>query len=178
MDEGGAVSAIVTVIENATSTLLSGLEQNGAAREIGYISPTLLSMPTSYYGFDVHCENAREQRSPEFDNSAEPNPYVTEYSMAVIVFEHALPDAESDGEHYCSAAHGNFRSLCDRTVKLLRRTHKWLPSQSSSPRYRVKDDRESPGRAVSKENHLPDPTDEGFILASTIRFKLVGCNDG
>lgn len=177
MDEDGAVNAIVTIINNASSTLVSGLSQNGLDREIAYVSPTLLSMPHDYYGINVHCENAVETRHPEFVNSAEPSPYATEYNMAVVVFENALPDAANDG-HFCSTAHSNFRDLCDAVVKLIRRTHKWIPTQGSSPRYRVKDDNESPGRAVRKENHLPEPIDGGYILASTIRFTLVGCNDG
>lgn len=177
MDEDSAVGAIVTIIQNASAILLSGLEQNGAAREISYISPTLLHMPNTYYGVNVHCENAIEARDPEFANSAEPSPHSTEYGIAIVVFENALPDDNND-TYFCETAHRNFRDLGDRIVKLIRRTHKWFPTQSSSPRYRLKDDRASPGRAVTKENHLPDPTDEGYLLASTIRFKMIGCNDG
>ena len=177
MDENSAVAAIVTVIEDASSTLVSGLDQNGQERVIEYISPTLLHLPSAYYGINVHCERATERRSPEFVNSAEASPHATEYDMAVVVFENALPDDGND-TFFCEVAHQNFRDLCDAVVKLLRRTHKWLPSSVATPRYRIKDDSESPGRSVQKENHLPEPSDEGLILASTIRFKLVGCNDG
>jgi hypothetical protein len=176
VNEAAAVEAVYTVINAARATLVGSLTQNNQERVLKWLSRTILDTPPAYYAVSIHCENALEHSKPTVVNSANPNivPAWVEYRMFVMVGEHATPDSSKAFD----TAHDNFRKFCDRLVLLLRQTTDWFPTSGSSPRFRLKIERDT-AQTVRKENILPLPVEDGtHILGAFIRFTLMDhCSD-
>lgn len=178
MDENSAIQAVVSAISDNQSTLLSGLEQNSAPKELKYLSETPLNTPTGYYAVKVFCTAKRELGDSLTGNTNSTTElYLTMYEIFIGVADFARPDPHADGGYPGRTAHRNFRTFVDRLVKLFRRDQKWFPSVSDSPRFRLPEDRQF-GREVRVQNYEPIPTETFPLLGAEIRFSLVGCNDG
>jgi len=176
LNEDAAVQAVYDTINDNKATLVSGLEQNGLARELSWLADTLVAVPDSYYAVAVHCESAEEANMPDQYNSRSASPYMTTYQIMIRLGDAVYYDP-NDTSVYGSTAHANFRDFCDNVVKLFRRDQDWFPSASASPRFRLIQS-SGRGRIVRKENDLPMPIEDGVALVSaTIRFTLTGCND-
>ena len=175
MNEDAAVQAVYDTLETNKVALVSGIEQNGLAKSLSWLSNTMVAVPDSYYAVAVHCENVEEFNEPDAYNANLALPYHTNYQMMIRLGDAVYYDP-SDTK-YGSVATTNFRDFCDKVVKLFRRDQTWFPSSTASPKYRLLIDSRR-GRVVRKENDIPMPIEDGITLvSSTIRFTLCGYND-
>ena len=179
MNENAAIQSVVSAIDDNKTILLAALEQNKNPREIGFLSETVLGVPTAYYAIKVHCSDVLERDlDPPQYNSNSASPYKSFYEITVYVGDYAVPDLTQDGGFAGRTAHRNFRTFTDRIAKLIRRDQEWFPSQSDSPRFRLVNDSQR-GRAVRKRMIQPIEQQDAYpLLGAEIVFTLVGCNDG
>lgn len=175
MDQDHAVAAIKTLIEDNQAELMKGLIQNELERKIESINDMLLGAATGYYDIAIDIDDARERDynpgSENYNIAAHGSPYVSEYDVVIVVGDLATYDPED--EQFGRVAKRNFRKLCDRLVRLVRRDTYWIPSRTATYKYRLPPN----NRTVRVRNLDEAPAEGGALIGAEITFTMFGCDD-
>jgi len=175
--EAAVKDALYTVINNNTSTLLSGLTQQGKARQMQIVKEILAPAQYSYY-VALAVENMRTwEDSGVHGTNAATGTFRAEYNCVVEVFEYAR--ALPGDLHTYENAGEDFDLLVARVIKLLREQASFTSSVHGSHSFklgRLADPRDQ--RPINVEIADLPPTTTGGQPAFYARllFTLTECS--
>lgn len=169
MNEKSVVDSVYTVINNATATLVSGIEHQGIARQIAHINKSILSPWLQSYAITIDCTSVEES----FKRAGNTVRGATQelYRMEVTIVDNAFPQVSDTTQIPFEQMHHDFRLIVSRLVTLLKDTTVTFTDGSNSFRLET-----LAPVVVQNRTDWFDTQEVSFpVLMSVVMFTLVGC---